>query len=131
MNKKLMSNNFSEWLKTNRKKSGLTLIQTRDRINNLCSDAYISRLENARYDNKKGKPPQPDIEIVDALAEAFGRPIDEARLAAGYAPIDNLSEIVPKTVIEAFAREGTLDSRDHDLIVNIIDTLKKQKRENE
>lgn len=81
---------FSDWLKTYRKESGLSLMQLKAAIGDLCSDAYLSKLENDRYRGKKGKPALPDIEIVDALATALNRPVDEARLAAGYAARDNI-----------------------------------------
>ena len=84
MNKKLMASEFSKWLKENRRKSELTLIQLRDKISGLCTDAYLSRLENDKFKSKKGNPAQPDIEIVESLAIALNRPIDEARWAAGY-----------------------------------------------
>jgi transcriptional regulator with XRE-family HTH domain len=94
INNKLMANTFSIWLKKYRQESGLTLAQLRGAIDNLCSDAYLSKLENDRYRGKKGNPAQPDIEIVEALAKALNRPIDEARLAAGYAPTEQ-HQILP------------------------------------
>jgi transcriptional regulator with XRE-family HTH domain len=83
MNQKLMSE-LSKWLKHYRKESGLTLLQLKAAIGDLCSDAYLSKIENNRYKGKKGNPPRVDIEIVDALAVALNRPVDEARNAAGY-----------------------------------------------
>jgi transcriptional regulator with XRE-family HTH domain len=87
---------FAEWLKTYRKAANLSLRKLADRINNLCSDAYLSQLENRRYVGKKGNTMQPDLEIVDALAVALNRPVNEARLAAGYAPITQMT--VPEEI---------------------------------
>jgi transcriptional regulator with XRE-family HTH domain len=77
---------FAEWLKTNRKKSGYSLRVLADKIGNICSDAYLSQLENNRYRGKKGEPMRPDREIVVALAEAFHENLNEVLKLADYAP---------------------------------------------
>lgn len=118
LNKKLMANAFSLWLKKHRAESGLTLIQLRDKIGNLCSDAYLSKLENDRYKGKKGRPAQPDIEIVEALAAALHRPTDEARLAAGYAPAT--APIVSPQILDALRRVSPLAPADAELLANFI-----------
>ena len=126
-NEKLMASEFSKWLKDYRRESGLTLIQLRDAIGNLCTDAYLSRLENDRFAGKKGKPAQPSLEIVDALAKALNRPTDEARLAAGYAPLSKTLPL-PEPVAKAFARSGHLNENDMELIANFVDMLESQRK---
>jgi transcriptional regulator with XRE-family HTH domain len=81
----LLMSSFSQWLKNNRKKSGFTLEQLRSAIGDICTVAYLSKLENDKYKSKKGEPMRPDREIVVALAEAFHENIDNALHLAGYA----------------------------------------------
>src|SRR5687768_6386912 len=81
---------FAEWLKTNRAASRLSLRSLAKKIDYLCSDAYLSQLENRRYKGKKGKLMQPDQEIVIALAGALNKNIDEALMIAGYAPRESV-----------------------------------------
>lgn len=123
INQKLMKSAFSIWLKKHREESGLTLIQLRDKIGKLCSDAYLSKLENDKYKGKKGKPAQPDIEIVEALALAFNRPIDEARLAAGYAPKNPDLPHNDKLMHLAFAYPGIPeeDRNEPDYLIDILE----------
>lgn len=77
---------FAEWLKSNRQREKLSLRRLSEKIGGLCSDAYLSQLENRRYLGKKGKPMRPDREIVVALAEALNADVDRALALADYAP---------------------------------------------
>ena len=96
---------FSEWLKQARDDRKLSLRELARRTNGACTFGYLSQLENSRG-GKKGVY-QPDIEIVDALAKALDKNIDEARLAAGYAPTFQTSppQSIPE-LIEALERLG-------------------------
>lgn len=76
---------FAEWLKTTRKSEGVSLSRLVEKIGNLCSDAYLSKLENARYIGKKGNPTRPDKEIVIALADALHTDRSYVLQLAGYA----------------------------------------------
>ena len=76
---------FGEWLRAARTSKGYSYRTLAKRANNVCTFGYISQIESG-VTGKNGKPFQPDLEIVDALAAALGKDIDEARLAAGYAP---------------------------------------------
>lgn len=85
---------FGTWLKPRRKQTGLTQKALAEAANGVCTEQYISNLEN-KYDvGKGGEPTRPRLEIVDALASALADAggLDravvqaEARLAAGYAP---------------------------------------------
>lgn len=77
---------FGTWLKANRKKQGFTQEGLAKAANDICTGSYISSLERNQDVGKRGQPTTPSKDIVDALADALGRPRDEARLAAGYAP---------------------------------------------
>lgn len=77
---------FGEWLK--RKRDELRIsggdLERRSGV----SRQYISNLERNVVSQTTGKPIQPSLEKVDALARALGVDIGEARLAAGYAPVN-------------------------------------------
>jgi transcriptional regulator with XRE-family HTH domain len=94
LNKLLMSS-FSQWLKENRKKSGLTLEQLRTAIGDLCTVAYLSKLENDKYKGKKGLSTRPDREIVVALAEAFHENLNEVLTLADYASTNENIHKIP------------------------------------
>ena len=84
-------NPFGAWLRLHRANAEISLLDLVAKIGNLCSDAYLSKLENDTKKGKRGNFKRPDIEIVDALAEALHRPKDEARVAAEYAPINDFA----------------------------------------
>lgn len=80
---------FATWLRHWRKKRGLTQERLVQLAHEVCKPAYISTLERAYDKSKKtGKPTRPSEEIVDALADALGRPRAEARRLAGHAAPD-------------------------------------------
>lgn len=85
---------FGEWLRSARKAANLT----QDRLAELVtargakiSAGYISNLERAYDTNQDGSPSRPSESIVNAIAVVLGQPLNTARLAAGYAPIDDNS----------------------------------------
>lgn len=82
---------FGTWLRNARKAAALS----QERLASLAAThgvrvtgAYISNLERGYDTNKAGKPIRPSHELVEALAKALRVPIDDALLAAGYAPVD-------------------------------------------
>ena len=80
---------FGKWLKENRKTADISqeaLAALASGYGGSVTGAYISNLERSYDTNKVGKPIRPSEQIVDAIALALNRSIDEARLAAGYAP---------------------------------------------
>ncbi len=116
---------FGQWLKNARTERGYSLRTLEALTNKICTYGYLNQLERG-VTGKKGAEYQPDLEIVEALAIALKKPIDEARLAAGYAPKNQLPP-VPKPIIEALAREGTLHPDDEILIADFITRLKREK----
>lgn len=87
---------FGTWLRSARLEKGYTLRELARRSNGACTHGYISQLES-NTGGKKGAY-RPDVEIVDALATALDKNINEARLAAGYAPMNALRK--PTTIPE-------------------------------
>ena len=75
---------FGKWLRETRHRSGLS----QEELAGHCgvTASYISRLEHELDHTRSGAPCLPPVEIVDAMAEALGTGLAEARLAAGYAP---------------------------------------------
>ena len=112
MNNLLVVMTFAEWLKTNREKHKLTLVRLADKIGNICSDAYLSKLENAKYKSKKGNPMRPDKEIVIALADVFGANQESVLNLAGYATD---SPLPPELIAVGF------DGLDNDDIKQVAD----------
>lgn len=99
---------FAEWLKTNRQREKVSLRRLADKIGNLCSDAFLSQIENRKYPGKKGKLMRPDREIVIALAKALHADENEALRLADYATEHNAADY-PQTAeefAEALKRYG-------------------------
>ncbi len=107
---------FAELLKTSRvnwKPKKISLKKLADAIDNICSDAFLSQLENRRYKGKKGELMRPGKDIVIALAKFFNWNLNEALKLAGHSPVD-------ETAQEEQERSGlTDDSRE------IIEALNK------
>lgn len=77
---------FGSELKKKRTEKRFSLRELARRTNDVCTYSYIAQLEGERG-GKKGTY-SPDVEIVEALAKALDWDINEARLAAGYAPVN-------------------------------------------
>jgi transcriptional regulator with XRE-family HTH domain len=90
---------FGKWLREARAEAGYSLRDLADRTGGVCSFGYISQLEKGTT-GTRGREFQPDEEIVDALADALGKPRDEARLAAGYAAENTVYLGNPKNLKE-------------------------------
>jgi transcriptional regulator with XRE-family HTH domain len=100
-----MMNNFGEWLVKWRGESGLSLRNLEKRINKICTFGYLNQLEQ-EVKGKKGQVMRPDENIVEALAVALNRPIDEARLAAGYKEKRVVPDIIKQIDFSIFTEEG-------------------------
>jgi transcriptional regulator with XRE-family HTH domain len=103
---------FARWLRDRRRALG----QSQQALADLaeCSRAYLSKLE-AGVRHETGQPLQPTRGLVVRLARALGASVDEALLAAGYAP-----ERTPARA--ATGVEGALRS-DADLTPGDVDAL--------
>jgi len=86
---------FGKWLRDVRNKKRMSGAELERRSG--VSRQYISNLERELKTERTQQPIQPSIEIVERLAKALRVDLDEARLAAGYAP----REQKPITAAEA------------------------------
>jgi transcriptional regulator with XRE-family HTH domain len=60
-----------------------------ERSGHVCSKSFISQLETNKYVSDSGEPMRPNVEIVNALAEALGESKNEFRRLAGHPPLDS------------------------------------------
>lgn len=75
---------FGKWLLDNRKAARLTQGELAKRAG--ISTSYVSTLEREEPHHITNAPPQPAINVVESIAQSLGVEIDDALLAAGYAP---------------------------------------------
>lgn len=122
---------FGQQLKQKRKKAGLTQSQLAQRANYICTEAYISQLENNKYVGKKGEPMRPSVEIVDALAIALNWSVGEARVAAGWAPPvespehKNRLETLVENLKESVMRSGAGELEDERVQEKVFRNLQR------
>lgn len=83
---------FGKWLSEKRMAANLTQPELAKRVG--FSASYVSALERDEPNARDGSPRRPRVEKVDKLAKALGVPKDEARLAAGYAPLGQSGEVI-------------------------------------
>lgn len=74
---------FGQWLRNKRKDASLTQGQLARKSG--ISTSYVSTLERGQRHTVTNADPLPKPDIVEAIAKALTVPVDEARLAAGYA----------------------------------------------
>jgi transcriptional regulator with XRE-family HTH domain len=77
---------FGDWLYRIRKQAGITQRELAKRSG--CSVSYISTLERGAVHSGSGGEIRPSEEVVSAIANALNAPLNQARLAAGYKPLD-------------------------------------------
>ena len=80
---------FGQWVREARLNSGIS--QETLALSIGVTGSYISLLEGQKALTKKGYPIRPSLHLVDAIASTLGRSCEEARLAAGYAPLKSKS----------------------------------------
>ena len=132
MKSQIIVNGFTDKLLVNAMSFGTWL---RDKINSLdisnaevarradISPTYVGNLIRDHYPNSLDGTGQPSEETVAALAKALGASLDEARLAAGFAP----KNAIPASILEAISAGGDLDNNDIDEIADFIKFKKSQK----
>lgn len=74
-----------KWLYASRKAAGLTQGELARKAQ--ISTSYVSTLEREEPHHITNASPRPAVSIVDAIAKAVNKPVNEARLIFGYAPI--------------------------------------------
>lgn len=114
---------FAKWLNNSFENSSFKSFSALADAANL-QRSTVSALANAKSQTLTGKASQPKPETVIALAKVLDQDIDKALLLAGHAPI-NEAPTVPKPILEALAREGTLSPNDEILIAEFIARLKQ------
>lgn len=119
---------FGDWLRQKIKENHFSNAEVARRVG--VSPTYIGNLVRDYSPNTKSGKAKPSEEVLKNIVEVVGGDLDEARLAAGYAPKNGTSEI-PEAVREAFSREGTLSENDQILIANFVEMLKKQNADTE
>ena len=120
----LMRRDFGYWLIEKRRQAGLTQRELARRVS--ISKSYVSAHERNERQPVTGQPVRPKLEKVDALAEALGVPIGEARLAAGYAPPELNTSQIDQRILNHF-RELPENAK-HDVAVMIEGLYRKYKR---
>lgn len=77
---------FAGWLFDKRRAADLTQEELAEASG--CTKGYVSQLERATDNTRTGKPARPSEDLVTKMAKALGVTLDDALLAAGYAPTD-------------------------------------------
>jgi transcriptional regulator with XRE-family HTH domain len=119
-----MQRDFGRWLIQKRRAAGLTQRELALRVS--ISKSYVSALERSQTQAVAGKPVRPKLEKVDALAQALGVPVAEARLAAGYAPPDTSAAAIDRRLLAHF-RELP-ENAQHDVVVMVEGLYRKYKK---
>lgn len=114
--------NFGDWLRSKIRENDISNAELARRVD--VSPTYIGNLLRNYSPNSKTGSIRASEKIVESIAKALNAPIDEARTAAGYAA-KNQTVPVPKPIIEALAREGTLHPDDEILIADMIVRFKQ------
>lgn len=78
------TSSFGEWLRKWRKARKLTQVQLARMAD--CAQSTISEHERGVKQEKGGDYMMPEPDLVERLATALGRPVEEARVLAGYNP---------------------------------------------
>ena len=117
---------FGKQLKEWRKAKGLTQQDLATAVG--VNVSYISNLERDFSANTKSGKPTASETLTEKFAKILGVEVDEVRVAAGYAPKN--TPPVPKPILDALARSGSLSDKDAILIAGIIDQIEKQNNEN-
>lgn len=102
---------FGAWLKDRRKLHRLTQEELAAAAGGICTGAYISTLEKSARTKKTGRLVRPDEQIVEALAQAMGESVAEARAAAGYLPGQSAEGLATTTLPDDSAQVISIFSR--------------------
>lgn len=123
----MMQHDFGLWLLQKRRAAGLTQRELARKVS--ISKSYVSALERCERQPVTGQPVRPKLAKVDALAEALGVPVGEARLAAGYAPPDLNTSHIDQRLLNHF-RELP-ENAQHDVAAMIEGLYRKYKKTKE
>jgi len=76
------------WLREKRQAKKMSQQMLADR-SGACTKSFISQVENNQYPREDGSPMQPDVNTVEAWADALGESRNEARKLFGYPEVDS------------------------------------------
>lgn len=114
-----MVETFGEFISRYRRERGLSQAELARRIDK--SKAYVNQLERDLSTSSKSGKPKPTVEVVESIARILHIPTDEARLAAGYAPIKARPEPSDDAIAVTYLRELPADIKAD--AVAILETL--------
>lgn len=120
-----MSMSFGKWLRERREGAGLTLRELADRAG--CSYVYVSMLERGAV-SPSGRRLTPRAEMVEALATALRVPANEARMAAGYAPVLKDSPLTQRAVALFEALPEDIQTMALDVLVLMVEKFAPESR---
>jgi transcriptional regulator with XRE-family HTH domain len=129
--KKQMASPFGQWLRKWRKSRGLTQVQLAQKAG--CGQSILSGYERGQKTERGGDYMRPEPEMVERLATALGRPVEEARALAGYNPspvpvtlkdIDMLMQTNPGHGVLISPKTGEAVSVSPDAMDKLIEALK-------
>ncbi len=108
---------FGEWLRQQIKDKGLSNAEVARRAK--VSPTYIGNLVRDFSPNTKDGKGRPSEEVVAEIAKAVGGDLNEARLAAGYAPENSASDFDDKVRI-AFQDAGNWSNDEKEKILESV-----------
>lgn len=123
---------FGAWLKKWRKARRFTQQELAAKAG--CAYSLISMYERGTRAEKSGDYMRPEPELVEKLAIALSRPVEEARALAGYNPspvpislreIDRMLTETPGSGVVINLTSGELQSASSDSIEKLIDALRE------
>lgn len=109
---------FGDWLRDQMKRTGMHQAEVARRPG--YSPTYIGHLQRDFNPNTKDGKGRPSEKAVAAIAKALSADPDEARIAAGYAPLNEIPVL--------FYNEGALTDDDREIVQQLINSL-AQKRD--
>lgn len=125
---------FGKWLSARREAAHLTQQQLAERCG--ISAVYVSALERDEPNARDGSPRRPRPDKVERLAKALGVSVDEARLAAGYAALQDASSKLADELSRHVMASGFDELEDENLrqafledMKSIADSMLKRKLE--
>lgn len=114
-----MRGTFGQRLARWREAAGLSQGELAGRVG--VTPTYICQLEREVDPKRAGEWPRPMLEVVDAIAEALGVPLAEARGAAGYDPPDG-------THASGEVVRNTFDDSDFAVLQQMYEQLTTERR---
>ena len=124
----IMGQTFGQWLTAALSRSGLKQAELVERTK--LSKSYISTLVNDSQNSTTGRRIRPDEAVVEKIARALGASVEEARLAAGYAPRKSNADTQEALLQSRFGlmmkKYEKLKKADRPLIEALLETVEQK-----